>query len=69
MRVSSFLLSKQNSEDFDGGVQTECICATPAREAGDTDAGAELGGEVEVAEDFFVEGEGSLVDCGGIAGC
>jgi hypothetical protein len=59
---AAFFFSQQDGQDFDGWIETEGVCAAPAGEAWDADAGTELRGEVEVPQDLFVEGQGLLVD-------
>ena len=53
--LHAFFLSQQNGEDFDRRIETESICTAPAGKARDADAGSELRGEVEVAEDLLME--------------
>lgn len=61
--VALCFLAQQDCEDLDRRVQIQSAGAQPAVQSCDPDAGAVLAGEVEVAEDLFVEGHGGLVDC------
>ena len=61
--VALCFLTQQHCEDLDRWVQIQAAGAQPAVQSCDADAGTVLAGEVEVAEDLFVEGHGGLVDC------